>query len=327
MAAMRKALIVGVNYYAAGGSLTGCVNDAHRVAAMLETHADGSPNFGVRLMTSSSADDAITFRDLKDSVDALFKSDDEIALFYFAGHGHVEATGGYICGSESTKGDEGLGLADIMLLAGQSKAKYRIVILDSCHSGAAGTLPLKPGVSEVTEGMTILTASRADETAGEVDGAGIFTDLLLDALGGAAANLTGDVTPGSVYAHIDQSLGPWGGQRPVFKTNVSGFVSLRKVQPPIDPDILRGLPQLFPEHGFQLQLDPSFEPELPSEGVNPAAIPENTAIFAKLQKLNRVNLLIPNAQPHMYHAAVNSDTVRLTALGEHYRRLAKKKLI
>jgi hypothetical protein len=324
---MRKALIVGIDYYASGGSLTGCVNDAHRVAAILETNSDGSPNFGVRLKTASSERDAITFRALKDSVAELFNCDDEIALFYFAGHGHVDATGGYVCGSESTKGDEGLSLADIMVLAGQSKAKYRIVILDSCHGGAAGAIALKPGVSEVTDGMTILTASRAHETAGEIDGAGIFTDLLLDALGGAAANLTGDVTPGSVYAHIDQSLGPWGGQRPVFKTNVSGFVSLRKVRPPIETEILRALPLLFPEHGFQFQLNPSFEPELPSEGINPAAIPENTATFSKLQKLNRVNLLIPNTQPHMYHAAVHSDTVRLTALGEHYRRLAAKKLI
>ena len=40
-------------------------------------------------------------------------------------------------------------------------------------------------------------------------GAGVFTTLFVDALGGAAANLIGDVTPGSVYAHIDQSLGPW----------------------------------------------------------------------------------------------------------------------
>ena len=42
----------------------------------------------------------------------------------------------------------------------------------------------------------------------------------------------GDITPGSVYAHIDQSLGPWA-QRPVFKTNVKTFVSLRKTEPPI----------------------------------------------------------------------------------------------
>jgi hypothetical protein len=323
---MRKALIIGIDFYAAGGSLSGCVNDAHRVAAMLESHSDGSPNFDVRLDTASSDRDQITFRALKDLVVELFKSEDDIALLYFAGHGHVEATGGYICGSDSQRGDEGLALSEIMALAGQSKAKNRIVVLDSCHSGAAGSDPLKPGVSEVTTGTTILTASRADEGAIEAGGGGVFTDLLVDALAGAAANLVGEVTPGSVYAHIDQSLGSWG-QRPVFKTNVSGFVSLRKVRPPIDPEILRALPKLFPDHGFQLQLDPSFEPELPSQSLNPLADPENTKTFAQLQKLNRVNLVIPNSQPHMYHAAVNSDTVRLTALGEHYRQLALKKRI
>lgn len=323
---MKKALVVGIDYYASGGSLSGCVNDAHRVSAMLESHSDGSPNFDVLLVTASSDRDQITFRKLKDLVVELFKSEDDIALLYFAGHGHVEATGGYICGSDSRKGDEGLALGEIMSLAGQSKAKNRIVILDSCHSGAAGADPLRPGVSEVTTGVTILTASRADEGAAEVGGGGIFTDLLVDALGGAAANLVGEVTPGSVYAHIDQSLGSWA-QRPVFKTNVSGFVSLRKVRPPIDVEILRSLPKLFPDHGFQLQLDPSFEPELPSQGLNPGANPNNTKIFSQLQKLNRVNLLIPNSQPHMYHAAINSDTVRLTALGEHYRRLALKRRI
>lgn len=323
---MRKALIIGVDFYRSGNSLSGCVNDAHRVATMLETHSDGSPNFDVRLVTASSERDEIDFRKLKDLVSKLFKSEDEIALFYFAGHGHVEATGGYICGSDSCRGDEGLALSEIMTLAGQSKARNRIVILDSCHSGAAGADPAMPGVSEVTTGTTILTASRADEGAAEVSGSGVFTDLLVDALGGAAANLVGEITPGSVYAHIDQSLGSWG-QRPVFKTNVSGFVSLRKVRPPIDPEILRALPTLFPDYGSQLQLDPSFEPELPSQGINPLADPEKTKVFAHLQKLNRVNLLVPNSQPHMYHAAVNSDTVRLTALGEHYRRLALKKRI
>jgi hypothetical protein len=323
---MRKALIIGIDYYSSGGSLTGCVNDAHSLKAMLDRHADGSPNFGVKLRTASSGTDAITRRMLKDLVVDLFQSDDEIALLYFAGHGHLDAAGGYICGSESTLGDEGLSLADIMALAGGSKAKNRIVILDSCHSGAAGESALRPGISEVTEGMSILTASRSYQEAGERNGSGVFTSLLVDALGGAAANLMGEVTPGSVYAHIDQSLGPWG-QRPVFKTNVTGFVSLRKVNPPIDPAILRELPQLFPAFGYQYQLDPSFEPELPSAGPNPAANPKNTAAFLKLQKLNRVNLLVPEGQPHMYHAAINSGTVRLTALGEHYRRLAQDEVI
>lgn len=322
----RKALVIGIDYYEAGNSLPGCVNDAHRVNAVLESHSDGSPNFDVRLMTAVSEHDPIPFRALKDSVEALFASEDDIALLYFSGHGHVDATGGYICGSDSVRGDEGLALGTIMALAGASRARNRIIILDSCFSGAAGEAALKPSVSEVTNGTTILTASRANEVAMAGGSGSVFTDLLVDALSGAAANLVGQITPGSVYAHIDQSLGSWA-QRPVFKTNVSGFVSLRTVRAPIDVEILRALPTLFPEHGFQLQLDPSFEPELPSQGPNPNADPTNTKIFAQLQKLNRVNLLIPNSQLHMYYAAVHSDTVRLTALGEHYRQLAIKRRI
>jgi len=33
--------------------------------------------------------------------------------------------------------------------------------------------------------------------------------------------------------------------------------------------------------------------------------------------------VVPDAE-HMWHAAMGSKTVRLTALGEHYRRLAEK---
>lgn len=112
---------------------------------------------------------------------------------------------------------------------------------------------------------------------------------------GAAANLVGEVTPGSVYAHIDQSLGHWE-QRSVFKTNVKNFISLRKVQPPIALADLQRIAEFFPVPGAELHLDPSFEPELTAgdiaNGVSPPII-ENTRTFAILQKYYRVNLLIP----------------------------------
>jgi hypothetical protein len=52
--------------------------------------------------------------------------------------------------------------------------------------------------------MTILTASTAEQYAMEVEGggAGVFKNLFIDALGGSAANLVGEITPGAVYAHI-----------------------------------------------------------------------------------------------------------------------------
>jgi len=151
----------------------------------------------------------------------LFSSDAEIALLYFAGHGYIEDTGGFLCASDCRTGDDGFSLAELMTLASNSHARNKIIILDSCHSGIAGDKPTTPGVTEIKEGMTVLTASTAEQYAVEVPGggAGVFSTLFVDALGGAAANLVGDVTPGSVYAHIDQSLGPWA-QRPVFKTNV-----------------------------------------------------------------------------------------------------------
>src|SRR6266576_3684737 len=107
----------------------------------------------------------------------------------------------------------------------------------------------------------------------------------MDALSGAAANLLGEITPGSVYAHIDQSLGSWS-QRPVFKTNVKRFVSLRQVQAPLPLVDLQRIAEFFPLPGFEYRLAPSYEPTAE------AADPDHNAIFAGLQKYNRVNLLV-----------------------------------
>ena len=91
---------------------------------------------------------------------------------------------------------------------------------------------------------------------------------------------------------VDQSLGPWE-QRPVFKTNVKSFVSLRRVQPPIALSDLRRLSALFPSPGFEFPLDPTYEPELKGRDLGmPPPDPENTRTFAVLQKYNRLNLLV-----------------------------------
>ena len=315
-----------VNYYAHLSRLFGCVNDAHAVKSVLETHANGSVNFGVRLLTAKDASSAISRPQLKERVSELFADDGEITLLYFAGHGHIETTGGYLCSSDAQTGDDGLSLADVLVLANESKARNKVIVLDSCHSGIAGTPPGQH-TAQLTEGLAILAASTKNQYASESNASGVFTTLFVDALNGAAGNLVGDVTPGSVYAHIDQSLGPWA-QRPVFKTNVKTFVSLRMGNPPIPLAHLQQLTQFFPEPGFQFQLDPSFEPEMAGRpaGARPPD-PSNSAKFKILQAYNRVNLLIPVAAPHMWHAAIRSKTCRLTVLGEHYRRLVEQGLL
>lgn len=321
---MRKALIVGIDYYEHSSPLYGCVDDAHAVKAMLDRNGDGSVNFGSRLLTGTGPTDTVSRSELKDSIAELFSSDASVALFFFAGHGHIEPTGGYLIATDSQRGDEGVSLSEVLTLANESPATNKIIVLDSCHSGIAGTPPTNSELASLAEGITVLTASTAEQYATEEDGHGVFTTLLVDALGGSAANLTGDITPGSIYAHIDQSLGPWE-QRPVFKTNVKQFVSLREVPPPIQLADLRRITELFPESGFEFQLDPTYEPEMKGRDEEmPNPIHEHTLIFGLLQQFNRLNLVVPVDAPHMWHAAMESKSCKLTVLGEHYRRLVEK---
>lgn len=324
---MRIALIVGINYYQHGSPLFGCVDDAHAVKAVLARHDGGGVNFDCVLLTGTGSSDRVDRGDLKDRIEKLFKTEAEIALFYFAGHGHIEASGGYLLATDSRRGDEGVSLSEILTLANDSPAKNKVIVLDSCHSGIAGSTPSAGQLASLAEGLTVLTASTKDQYATEENGRGVFTTLFVDALNGSAANLTGDITPGSVYAHIDQSLGAWE-QRPVFKTNVKQFVSLRKVAPPIPTSDIQRITEFFPSPGFEYHLDPTYEPEMKGRDSGmPAPNHDNTRTFAILQKYNRLNLLVPVNAPHMWNAAMESKSCRLTALGEHYRRLVEKNRI
>ena len=243
---MRKALIVGIDFYENATCLNGCVNDAYNVKSVLERNGDGSINFAVNIMTASGSTSAIKRRELKEVVQELFRDDCEIALFYFSGHGCIESTGGYLITSECKDGDDGFSVDELLTIVNDSKAQSKIIVLDCCHSGIAGTPAMTESKAFLSEGVTILTASTKDQYSLETGGSGVFTSLFVDALSGGAANLVGDITPGSVYAHIDQALGPWE-QRPIFKTNVKRFISLREVQPPVLLEELRQITGIFPE--------------------------------------------------------------------------------
>ena len=97
-------------------------------------------------------------------------------------------------------------MSEILAKANKSTSNNKIIILDCCHSGQAGNSIDHGNVTTLSEGTTILTASGPHQYSIEENGSGVFTTLFVDAMNGAAANLVGDITPGSVYAHIDQSL-------------------------------------------------------------------------------------------------------------------------
>lgn len=327
---MRRALLIGINEYDAMPRLYGCVRDATSLATVLQVNGDGSPNFDVKILTSD--DDRVTTQVMSAAINDLFAADADIALLYFAGHGAVEATGaGYLVSQDGKAGTFGISLSNVVAHANlaHKKIKSVIIVLDSCHSGAAGEAPgvLADEVASVGKGVIVLSASHKDGYAQEINGRGVFTDILIEGLKGSASDIQGNITPASVYSLVDQVLGAWE-QRPIFKANVQFFVSLRKVEPKIAPEILRNLPKLFPEESSVFPLDPAYEPDRQNipESLRDFPIDDNkVVIFKQLQRCNRFGLVVPVDVEHMYDAAINSTGCRLTALGAHYRRLAELK--
>lgn len=324
---MKKALCVGINYYPHIFDLYGCVNDANSVKAVLERNGDGSLNFDTRIMSATSKDSYITRAMLKDELDGLFRSESEIALFYFAGHGSIEPQGGYLCTSESERADEGLSLNDVMIAVSRSQAQNNVIILDSCFSGAFGNIliPEMKDYAIIHNGTTLLAGCRQNECASEENGHGVFTSLLVEALYGGAMNLLGDVTPGSIYAYIDKSLGAWE-QRPVFKANINSFVSLRKNTPPISINELRRITEIFKTKYDEFALDPSYEPDKHEVG-DKTVNKTHEEVFSILQKYVKLNLVIPVGEDHMYYAAIHRGSCKLTAQGQHYWELVNKNMI
>lgn len=313
---MKKALIVGINDYPSS-QLNGCVNDANSIGTILESNGDGSPNFGLRMITCPSTN--ITRSFLREAIEQLFEGDSDMALLYFSGHGYIKSTGGYLVTTDAKKYDEGVSMDDVLSLANQSKAKNKVILLDCCHSGAMGTPSLSGNsTAQLSEGMSVLTASLDSEFAIEENGAGVFTSLLIDALKGGAADIRGNITPGSLYTYVDEALGAWD-QRPIFKTNVTSFSPLRIIAPKVPFETLRKITQYFPTADSEHTLNPSYE------NTEPTANPENVKIFKDLQKFQSVGLVIPINAEFMYFAAINSSSCRLTALGYQYWRLVNEK--
>lgn len=322
---MRKALIVGIDNYTQC-PLKGCCNDADAVATLLETNEDGSPNFSVKLEKN-----VCSKGQLRQLIEDCFSGDSDVALFYYSGHGHIDSVGGYLVTPDFSDYDFGVSLQDILSIANGSQCKEKIIVLDSCFSGFMGSISnARQNTAVINNGVTILTAIRSTESSIEINGHGLFTSLFLEALSGGAADITGNITPGGVYAFIDKALGPWE-QRPVFKTNVTRFTSLRNVIPQVDISIIRKICTYFTSENEKFAIDPSFEPtnspSITHKVIEPYANPTNTEVFSDLQKLEGIGLVVPVGEEHMYFAAMNSKACELTSIGKQYWRLVHDKLI
>jgi hypothetical protein len=322
---MRKALIVGIDDYPSA-PLNGCVNDANKITALLRKHENKSRNFDCRVLTAeTNSTVTITKASLKKAIKELFAGSPEIALLYFSGHGFLDDLGGYLVTQDIKEEDVGVSMQDVINLANNSVAHEVVIILDCCHSGAFGSLPaFNLNNSYLRSGVAILTASLAHEYSVEVNGEGIFTKIVCDALSGGAIDVMGNVTVASIYAYADQVLGAWD-QRPMFKANITTLTTLRSCAPLVDPSILRKLPDYFTTSNMIYPLDYTYEPDknyAPADDKN--SYPEHEEIFSHFQKYRDARLLVPYGEDHLFWAAIRNKGCKLTTLGHFYWSLAKE---
>jgi hypothetical protein len=313
---MRRALLIGIDGYDEFSDLGGCAADATRMSKVLQRDEEGNHrNYDCRLFTSSGKE-RLDSEFLSQKWNELFEDFKGDILFYYSGHGAQTKRGTQIATQDGNMVIPGLAMDELLFLVNDAPAHEVVLILDCCYAGAFGDPVLLKGNSSLREGVTILAASRPQGIAKEIQGHGVFTDLVVSALSGGAADVRGYVSAASVYGYVDQALGAWD-QRPIYKSYASKVTPLRRCKPQVPDDILRLLPKLFKKLDALHCLDPSYE------YTHKSANKEKVEIFNQFKLLRDARLLCTVGGEDLYFAALKSKPVQLTLLGQFYWRLAK----
>ncbi|GGL42129.1 caspase family protein [Phycicoccus endophyticus] len=307
---MKRALLVGNDHYSLYKDLHGCANDVRALHPLLARHDDDAPNFDCAIGIDMSRDELIA------AIEALFAPGADSALLFFAGHGGPSADDVILVSQDGTEKTPGLAFSEIMGHVAQSQIPEIVILLDCCFAGGAGGVPaLTSDAAALRAGVSILAASRADQTSAESHaGRGMFSTFVEGALEGGAADTLGRVDLGSLYAYVSESFGAWE-QRPTFKANIARPLELRQCDPYLALRELRAILSLFKDPFAEFALDPSFEPTVEPHNE------DNERIFGQMQKARASSLLEPVDEEHLYFAAMNSGACRLTPLGRHYHHV------
>jgi hypothetical protein len=318
----KRALLVGIDFYASMPDLSACVRDAATLREVLQRHGDGSPNYDCRLLANPGGP-PITSPMLRAQWQHLFADFRGAILFYFAGHGSPTEAGGALVTHEGEPAHPGLPMEELIELANASAADEVLLILDCCPTDALGDGARKrrgrapAQQARLREGVTILAASRPQGTSWESGTRGVFTELLLAALQGGAADVRGQVSAAAIYAYIEQALGAWD-QRPLYRSDASHLSPVRRCAPHVTDELLRQLPKLFASEESTYRLASSYE------FTHPTAAPEHVAIFNVFKAYRDARLLRTVEGDDLYFAALHAHEVALTPIGKLYWRLASQ---
>lgn len=202
----KRALLVGVNRYNDRkiSNLSFCVNDAralHRI--LIGPERGGFDRNNCYLMMDDSKEDR--FKPIRSNLMSSIKSlskiakSDDYLLFFFSGHGMEENGKSYLLPADArinVLGDTAISIDWIKERMKKSKARVKVMILDSCHSGAIRgkaesgrmTKALHDSIFPAPKGFAILTSCQMNEVSYEMPNkkSSVFTFFLNEGLEGAA---------------------------------------------------------------------------------------------------------------------------------------------
>lgn len=177
------AVIVGISDYAYINDLNYCHKDAlafHEFLLAESAHQERTA--WVEVLTNAAATEENIIRSLTKMCETSTEND--LAIFYFSGHGAKEGLTHYLTANGDIMEFEGL-----KMLLRNCPARRKLLILDACHAAAVNDAIYFGAVSDLlynqfNEGFTLISASAADQVSQEYDEKemGYFTYYFLEGL-------------------------------------------------------------------------------------------------------------------------------------------------
>ena len=310
----NSALVVGIDAYSRG-PLTTCVNDAEKIAELLASNGteDAEPNYDVYPVVAREQNEPEGSRG--QLMDRLYRqvqaARNKNFIFYFSGHGRRTPFGYELVAQD----EGGISMDEVITLIEGFPLKQAVIILDCCHSAGMGD---RAGLQEedtggemrfkraiIRENVVVVASARHDQAS---QGAGApgdehsaFTRYLVSGLGGAAANVLGEVHAHPLFEYAASMFGATQ-QQPVFKGHYAEMEPLRLVKREVSLQILKKLAQLFPKGVVEVEV-------------------AQLTVDASIRTLRRYGLLECDSDASLEEVAVAGGKAKLTRQGLLVREL------
>jgi eukaryotic-like serine/threonine-protein kinase len=235
------ALLIGINDYA-WDPLHTPVRDVGLVQEALQRidpHAE----------IDTLIDSAATVPMINQHLRVLRETAAPLSIFYFAGHGCKTDIDSYLCTFEGEPGNEGIPLTMLLRqMPRRSDGSSWLAILDCCHSAPTTMREIGISRTDIEAALSGFGASRAvvaacgpDDEAVEIgQSQSPFTNAVVAALDGAAANFRGEVTLGALYDFSCVDLGRQHLPIPVLIGDLSSSFIIADGLPPRGTEPLAG---------------------------------------------------------------------------------------